>query len=87
MKAADHDQHLHQGVPGALPGSKPDADGAASPKIWENTAAFKGHADDLAKVTDKLVAAVPADQKAVGAALGEIGKVCSACHQDFRLKK
>lgn len=73
--------------PALFPAGKPDADGAASPKIWENTAAFKGHADDLAKVTDKLVAAVPADQKAVGAALGEIGKVCSACHQDFRLKK
>ncbi len=50
-------------------------------------AGFKGHADELAMVTEKLIAAPPADQKAVGAALGEIGKVCSACHQDFRLKK
>lgn len=73
--------------PGLFPAGKPDADSAASPKIWENTAAFKGHADELAMVTDKLIAAPPADQKAVGAALGEIGKVCSACHQDFRLKK
>jgi cytochrome c556 len=73
--------------PALFPAGKPDEDGHASPKIWENMAAFKGHADELAMVTDKLIAAPPADQKAVGAALGDIGKVCSACHQDFRLKK
>ncbi len=73
--------------PTLFPADKPDSDGAASPKIWENMAGFKGHATELASVTDKLLAAPPADQKAVGAALGQIGKVCSACHEEFRLKK
>lgn len=73
--------------PTLFPAGKPDEDGHASPKIWENMAGFKAHADELASVSDKLLANLPADQKAVGGALGEIGKVCSACHQDFRLKK
>jgi cytochrome c556 len=73
--------------PTLFPADKPDEDGHASPKIWEDMAGFKAHATELASVSDKLLAALPADQKAVGGALGEIGKVCSACHQDFRLKK
>jgi cytochrome c556 len=73
--------------PGLFPEGKPDEDGHASPKIWENMKGFKGHADELASVTDKLLAAPPADQKAVGGAMGAMGKVCSACHEEFRLKK
>lgn len=73
--------------PTLFPADKPDEDGHASPKIWEDMAGFKAHADELASVSGKLLADLPADQKAVGGALGQLGKVCSACHQDFRLKK
>jgi cytochrome c556 len=73
--------------PTLFPADKPDEDGHASPKIWEDMAGFKVHAVELASVSDKLLGALPADQKAVGGALGELGKVCSACHQDFRLKR
>lgn len=73
--------------PTLFPADKPDEDGHASPKIWENMASFKAHAAELASVTDKLLASPPADQKAVGGALGAMGKVCSACHEEFRLKR
>lgn len=73
--------------PTLFPADKPDEDGHASPKIWENMAGFKAHADELASVSEKLLASPPADQKAVGAALGQLGKVCSACHEEFRLKR
>jgi cytochrome c556 len=73
--------------PDLFPADKPDSDGHAKPEIWENMADFKAHAAKLGSDADMLLAQLPADQAAVGAALGTLGKNCSGCHQDYRLKK
>ena len=67
-------------------GSQSD-DKVASPKIWENKADFEAHAAKLAADADTLLAQLPADQAAVGAAMGTLGKDCGACHQTYRLKE
>ncbi|OLP57047.1 cytochrome C556 [Rhizobium rhizosphaerae] len=64
-----------------------DANSEASPKIWANMDDFKAKADHLAKEADTLLAQLPADQAAVGAAVGKLGPLCSDCHQTYRLKK
>lgn len=59
----------------------------ASPKIWENMADFKAKAASLGADADALLASMPADQAAVGAAVGKLGPHCGDCHQAYRLKK
>lgn len=68
------------------PGSEKD-DEVASPKIWENKADFEAKAAQLGKDADTLLAQLPADKAAVGAAMGTLGKNCGACHEAYRLKK
>jgi cytochrome c556 len=72
--------------PDLFPAGSEKADRAASPKIWETTDDFKAHAAKLGADADAMVAALPADQKAVGLALGKLGHTCGACHQSYRLK-
>jgi len=67
-------------------GSEKDDEGA-SPKIWENMDDFKAHAAKLGESADMLLAQLPADQAAVGAAMGTLGKNCGACHETYRIKK
>lgn len=67
-------------------GSEKD-DEEASPKIWENKADFEAKAAKLAADAGALLAQLPADQAAVGAAVGNLGKDCAACHESYRLKK
>lgn len=67
------------------PGSEND-DKKASPKIWENKADFEAKAAQLAASADALLAQLPADAAAVGAAMATLGKDCGSCHQDYRLK-
>jgi len=68
-------------------GSETGMETEASPKIWETPDDFKAKSLKLAADADALLAAVPADQAAVGAALGVIGGNCGGCHQVYRLKK
>lgn len=68
------------------PGSEKDDD-EASPKIWENKADFEARAAKLAEDADALLAQLPADKAAVGAALQTLGKSCGGCHELYRLKK
>ncbi len=58
----------------------------AAPAVWERKAEFDSDSRELASVADALLADLPADQAAVGAAMQKIGPTCSGCHQDFRLK-
>lgn len=67
------------------PGSD-KTDTAASPKIWENAADFRSHADKLSADADALSMQLPADPAAIGAALKQLGAECSSCHQAYRLK-
>ncbi|MGV3548801.1 c-type cytochrome [Rhizobium sp.] len=68
------------------PGSEGD-DKGASPKIWENKADFEARAKKLADDADALLAQLPADAAAVGAAMGTLGKDCASCHQQYRVKE
>ncbi|MCF3638576.1 cytochrome c [Rhizobium sp. TRM95111] len=68
-------------------GSETGAESEASPKIWEMMDDFKAKAAKLAADADTLLAAMPADQAGVGAALQTIGANCGGCHEVYRLKK
>ena len=63
------------------------AETEASPKIWEAMDDFKAKAVKLGADADTVLASLPADQAAVGAALGAIGPNCAACHEVYRVKK
>lgn len=59
----------------------------ALPAIYENNAKFKEYASRLENETSKLVMlSSGGDEAAVKAQVGAIGKVCGACHDDFRQK-
>lgn len=58
----------------------------ASPKIWENFDDFKAKAAKLETDATTLLAALPADQAAVGNAMKTLGADCGACHETYRLK-
>ncbi|HEV7308295.1 MAG TPA: cytochrome c [Ensifer sp.] len=68
-------------------GSETGHETEASPKIWENMDDFKAKAAKLGTDAATVLAQLPADQAAVGAALGGIGKDCGSCHESYRLKK
>ena len=48
---------------------------------------FKAKSAKLASVAEAQLAAMPADQAGVGAAMQAIGGTCGDCHQTYRLKK
>jgi cytochrome c556 len=59
----------------------------ALPAIYENSAKFKEYANRLENETSRLVTlSRGGDEAAVKAQIGAIGKVCGACHDDFRQK-
>lgn len=59
----------------------------ALPAIWENMADFEAKVVKLKADVAGIAANPPADQAALGAALGVIGGNCGACHQTYRAKK
>ncbi|MGV0877764.1 cytochrome c [Martelella sp. FLE1502] len=69
------------------PDSKTGNDTEASPAIWENMDDFEAHAKKLADDADALLADLPADQAAVGAAMKTLGANCAACHKLYRVDK
>ncbi len=76
-----------KGFPDQFPkGSETGHKTEASPKIWENFDDFKAKAAKLGSDADTLLAALPADQAAVGAAVKTLGADCGACHETYRLK-
>lgn len=68
-------------------GSETGGNTAAAPAIWQNMDDFKAKSLKLAKEAETILASMPADQAAVGAALKTLGGECSACHQTYRLKR
>ena len=59
----------------------------ALPAIWENMADFEAKVAKFKADVAGVAANPPADQAAVGAALGAIGGNCGACHQTYRAKR
>lgn len=59
----------------------------AKPEIWTDAAKFKSSAEKMQQEMSKLAqVAKGGDLNAVKAQFGEVGKVCKACHDDFRKK-
>ncbi|MCP8897069.1 cytochrome c [Shinella daejeonensis] len=69
------------------PGSETGAETEAGPKIWEDAAGFKAESDKFAASIEAVLASPPADQAAVGPALGSLGASCKSCHEVYRVKK
>ena len=60
----------------------------ASPVIWRDTEGFRNSADSMVVAARRLeTAAARGDRSAIGAAFRVLGKSCSACHRDYRVKK
>lgn len=70
------------------PGTEKGAPTKADMKIWSETAKFNELADKVQKEVGKLSQTVKGgDEKAIKAAIGDVGKACKSCHDDFRLKE
>ena len=60
----------------------------AAPKIWEDPDGFKARADATVKAARALEAAAKLnDLPAVSQASRALGRTCSGCHRDYRIKK
>ena len=59
----------------------------ALPAVYDNNAKFKEYTSRLENETSTLVTlSRGGDEAAVKAQIGAIGKLCGACHDDFRAK-
>ncbi|MBM3518275.1 MAG: cytochrome c [Alphaproteobacteria bacterium] len=62
-----------------------EGDTDAKPEIWKDWAKFEEAAANFEKAASALAdAGGKKDQAALGAAMGEVGKTCGACHDLFR---
>ncbi len=71
------------------PGTEKGAPTKADMKIWSEMDKFKAAADKSVKAVGTLSETLKGggDEKAVKSALGEVGKTCKGCHDDYRLKE
>ena len=70
------------------PGTEKGAPTKADMKIWSEQANFKEGADKMQQEVSKLSQAVKGgDEKAIKGAIGDLGKTCKSCHDDYRLKE
>ncbi|QRM54667.1 cytochrome c [Sinorhizobium sp. BG8] len=68
-------------------GSETGAETEASPKIWQSMDDFKAKSLKFSADADAVLAAMPADQAGVAAAVKTLGANCSGCHEAYRIKK
>ncbi len=60
---------------------------AALPAIWAEPAKFKQAVDQFqTAVTALVTASKSGNEGAVKAAIGDVGKACGSCHDNFREK-
>jgi cytochrome c556 len=71
---------------GFTPGSESGANTKAKPEIWKEKAKFDKYAQDVQALTPKLVSAAGTDLNALRGAVGEVGRACNNCHDDFQMK-
>ena len=65
-----------------------DVKTAALPAVWSDNAKFREASDRLQSETSKLYAVSrSADEAAVKAQIGAVGKACGGCHETFRQKQ
>lgn len=66
----------------------PVAESATKPELWQNLPKAQQQWVDVKPQTAKLVAAAATGDKAqIAQAQQATGKACTACHEDFRIKK
>jgi cytochrome c556 len=69
------------------PGTDKGGNTKAKPGIWENTDDFKSKAEKMQSEVSKLSqVAKSGDFNALKAQVGETGKACKACHDEYRAK-
>lgn len=59
-----------------------DPETEALPAIWENWDDFVKKSEDLVMASSSVASIT--DEAALGAALGQLGGTCKACHSDYR---
>lgn len=68
------------------PGTDKGAPTKADPKVWKEPQKFKTAYDKMLAEVAKLPAAAK-DPATLKAQVGEVGKACKGCHDDFRQKE
>jgi len=68
------------------PGTDKGAPTKADPKVWKEPQKFKAAYDKMLAEVAKLPLAAK-DPATLKAQVGEVGKACKACHDDFRQKE
>ena len=68
------------------PGTEKGAPTKADMKVWSESKKFKEAADKMEHAVRQLISATE-DQEKLKAQVGEVGKTCKGCHDDFRLKE
>lgn len=69
-------------VPEKFKANEMDPASEALPAIWDNFDDFVRKSEDLVTVAASV--GTISDEAALGAALGQIGGTCKACHRDYR---
>lgn len=74
-------------APGAFEASTPDATvkTTANEKIWSDWDGFAKRFPEMKEAALNLAAAA-GDKSAMGAAMGNLGKSCKGCHDEYRTK-
>lgn len=67
------------------PGTDKAAPTKADPKVWSEPEKFKAAYEKFAAAAKALPAAA-GDVAALKVALGDLGKTCKGCHDDYRMK-
>jgi len=75
-----HDAALQ--IPTAFETNATNAESEALPKIWEDFSGFTAKAEGLQAAS--MTAMNVTDAASLGAAMGEIGGACKACHSNYR---
>lgn len=84
MVISDHAMKIN----GMFPKGSLDKPTEALPAIWEDWERFSKLSDNLVSEAKTLAeAAASGEKRAVMVQFAKTGKVCSACHTDFRVKK
>lgn len=84
--AAEIKQHA-TGISEQFPKGSNKGKSEALPAIWKDWEGFKGHADNLAGLADKLSSSADSGKTVALGLFAQMGKTCSGCHQDYRKKK
>ncbi|MBK9219919.1 MAG: cytochrome c [Uliginosibacterium sp.] len=67
------------------PGTDKGASHKSDPKVWSEPEKFKAAYDKFTSAAKALPAAA-GDLKTLQLALGDLGKTCKGCHDDYRMK-